>query len=57
MANMRELVAELEAKRARALDMGGKERIDKQHARGKLTARESFAQFFDDGVLFEVVVH
>ncbi len=57
MANMRELVAELEAKRARALEMGGKERIDKQHARGKLTARERFAQFFDDGVFFEVGLH
>ncbi len=57
MPNMRELVAELEAKRARAREMGGTERIDKQHARGKLTARERLACFFDDGVFFEVGMH
>lgn len=57
MPNMRELVAELEKKRAAALTMGGEERIAKQHARGKLTARERLAAFFDDGVFFEVGMH
>lgn len=57
MPNMRELVAELEARRERARAMGGPERIEKQHARGKLTARERLALFFDDGVYFEVGVH
>jgi acetyl-CoA carboxylase carboxyltransferase component len=37
--------------------MGGAERVDKQHSRGKLTARERFAKFFDDGVFFEVGMH
>ena len=37
--------------------MGGPERIERQHARGKLTARERLSLFFDDGVYFEVGVH
>src|SRR5688572_20826326 len=57
MPNMRELVAELEARRAAARAMGGEERIAKQHARGKLTARERLALFFDDGLFFEVGLH
>lgn len=57
MPNMRDLVAELETKRAQIREMGGAERVDKQHARGKLTARERLAQFFDDGVYFEVGMH
>jgi acetyl-CoA carboxylase carboxyltransferase component len=57
MPTMRELVAELEAKRARAREMGGPDRVAKQHARGKLTARERLALFFDDGVYFEVGMH
>jgi methylmalonyl-CoA decarboxylase subunit alpha len=52
--NMRELVAELEARREKVRQMGGPERIARQHERGKLTARERFAEFFDDGVFFEV---
>ncbi|MFO0660639.1 MAG: carboxyl transferase domain-containing protein [Polyangiaceae bacterium] len=55
--NMRELVAALEARRERVRQMGGADKIEKQHARGKLTARERFAAFFDDGVFFEVGVH
>jgi methylmalonyl-CoA decarboxylase subunit alpha len=55
--NMRELVADLEARRAAVRQMGGKERVDKQHARGKLTARERMALLFDDGVYFEVGLH
>ena len=57
MPNMRELVAQLEEKRAKAREMGGAERIEKQHARGKLTARERLAKLFDDGVYFEVGMH
>ena len=55
--NMRDLVAELEARRARAREMGGPEKVSKQHARGKLTARERMAVLFDDGVFFEVGLH
>ncbi|MCA9648076.1 MAG: acyl-CoA carboxylase subunit beta, partial [Myxococcales bacterium] len=54
---MRERVRELEARRARVREMGGPERIEKQHSRGKLTARERMALFFDDGVWFEVGLH
>ena len=55
--NMRELVRDLEARRAEVRKMGGEERVAKQHARGKMTARERLAAFFDDGVYFEVGMH
>src|SRR6476659_2558545 len=54
---MRELVKDLEKRRAEVRRMGGEERVAKQHARGKLTARERLAAFFDDGVFFEVGLH
>ena len=57
MATMREMVADLEKRLAEIHKMGGPERVEKQHARGKLTARERFAQFFDGGVFFEVGAH
>src|SRR5579871_4569377 len=57
MPSMRERVAELEARRAEARAMGGADKIAKQHARGKLTARERLALLFDDGVYFEVGTH
>lgn len=52
--NMRELVAALEARRDKVRQMGGTEKVARQHERGKLTARERMAAFFDDGVFFEV---
>jgi acetyl-CoA carboxylase carboxyltransferase component len=52
--NMRELVADLEARRARVHAMGGPEKVAKQHERGKLTARERLAALYDDGLFFEV---
>src|ERR1700677_2464374 len=57
MPTMRELVADLEARRAKARELGGPDKIAKQHARGKMTARERMAAFFDDGVYFEVGMH
>ena len=57
MPNMRELVADLEARRAKVREMGGAERVEKQHVRGKMTARERVAAFFDDGVFFEIGMH
>ncbi|RIK96630.1 MAG: acyl-CoA carboxylase subunit beta [Proteobacteria bacterium] len=53
MTTLRERVAELEARRARAVQMGGEERVAKQHARGKLTARERIALLFDPGTAFD----
>jgi acetyl-CoA carboxylase carboxyltransferase component len=55
--NMDELVKDLEARRQKIRQMGGPDKVDKQHSRGKLTARERFAAFFDDGVFFEVGMH
>ena len=55
--NMRDLVKDLEARRAEVRKMGGEERVARQHARGKMTARERLAAFFDDGVYFEVGMH
>jgi methylmalonyl-CoA decarboxylase subunit alpha len=57
MPNMRELVAELEARRARIREMGGADKIARQHARGKMTARERLAALFDDGVFVEIGAH
>ena len=57
MPNMRELVAELEARRAKVREMGGADKVAQQHARGKMTARERLAALFDDGVFFEVGAH
>ncbi|TAK33132.1 MAG: acyl-CoA carboxylase subunit beta [Myxococcaceae bacterium] len=54
---MRERVAALEARRAKVQEMGGADKIAKQHERGKLSARERFALFFDEGVFFEVGAH
>src|SRR5258708_37025306 len=37
--------------------MGVPDRVARQHARGKMTARERLAVLFDDGVYFEVGLH
>ena len=42
-------IEDLRKKRARIVQGGGKERIDKQHASGKLTARERIAKLVDEG--------
>lgn len=56
MSRLRELTDELAARKARAAEMGGPERIAKQHARGKLTARERLALLFDGGHFDELAV-
>jgi acetyl-CoA carboxylase carboxyltransferase component len=53
---MRDRVAELERRREQVRQMGGAEKVQKQHARGKLTARERMARFFEPG-WFEVGIH
>ena len=45
---MKEILAELEDKRSRAKLGGGQKRIDAQHAKGKLTARERIDLLLDD---------
>jgi len=44
----------LETQRERALEGGGSKRIQKQHARGSLTARERIRLLFDEGSFCEV---
>ena len=46
---MREILDRLEAKRAAARLGGGQRRIDAQHAKGKLTARERIEALLDEG--------
>ncbi len=49
---MRTLVAELELLEERVRRGGGSAKIDKQHAQGKMTARERIAHLIDPGALF-----
>ena len=46
---MKPIFERLASRRARALEGGGKERIDAQHRRGKLTARERIEILTDEG--------
>ena len=55
--SMRDRVKDLEERRARIQQMGGEEKIRKQHERKKLTARERMDRLFDDGKWFEVGIH
>lgn len=50
---MKEILEELERRRGIARLGGGKERIDAQHKRGKLTARERIDLFLDEGTFEE----
>ena len=49
-----EEVEEIARRRARALKLGGKERIDRQHASGRLTVRERIDALIDPGSFFEL---
>jgi len=46
---MQEIIRQLEEKREKARLGGGQKRIDSQHAKGKLTARERLELLLDDG--------
>ena len=46
---MKDVLEKLEIKRAQARLGGGQKRIDSQHAKGKLTARERIEALLDDG--------
>ncbi len=54
---MRTLAEDLAARRAAARLGGGEERIARQHAAGKLTARERIALLLDDGTFTELGIH
>ncbi len=47
-------IAELRKRRAKALEGGGEERIAKQHAKGKMTARERLDLLLDAGTFHEL---
>lgn len=47
-------VAELERRRGLALEQGGPARVAQQHAKGRLTARERVAHFFEPGTFVEI---
>src|SRR5262252_3359745 len=51
--SMQQKVAELREKRATVQQGGGQGRIDKQHAAGKLTARERVEKLVDQGTFQE----
>ncbi len=53
MPTLRDLVAELEAKKQKARAMGGPEKVEDQHRRGKLTARERIELLFDKDTFVE----
>ena len=46
---MKDILEQLEEKRSRARLGGGQKRIDAQHAKGKLTARERLDLLLDEG--------
>ncbi len=54
---LRSLVEELHERRARALLGGGEEKIERQHAAAKLTARERLALLIDEGTFAELGIH
>src|SRR5690606_16137771 len=52
-APMQDILDQLEARRAAARLGGGEKRIEAQHAKGKLTARERIAVLLDEGSFTE----
>ncbi len=54
MPTMKERVEKLHALRAQVKEMGGAEKVAKQHEKGKLSARERIAKFLDDGTFVEL---
>ncbi len=54
MAGTEEKLKDLEQRLQRVARMGGQEQIDKQHQKGKLTARDRIQGFFDPGSFQEI---
>ena len=53
---MTSIIEELEKKRSQARLGGGKKRVDAQHARGKLTARERISVLLDEDTFEEYLL-
>jgi acetyl-CoA carboxylase carboxyltransferase component len=54
MTSIAERIQDLERRRAEAARMGGEEAVARQHEKGKLSARERVAAFFDAGSFREL---
>ena len=54
MATVQEKIDLMQSKKEKILQGGGKSRIDKQHEKGKMTARERIDMFFDEGTFVEL---
>ena len=54
MATVQEKIAQMNAKKEHLMQGGGQARIDKQHGKGKMTARERINMFFDEGTFVEL---
>jgi acetyl-CoA carboxylase carboxyltransferase component len=54
---LRPLAEDLAARREQIKQGGGQQKIDKQHAAGKLTARERLALLIDEGTFVELGIH
>ncbi len=54
MSSVQEKITQLREKKEKAKVMGGEARIEKQHAKGKLTARERIELLFDENTFREI---
>jgi len=57
MATLKELYADYEERRKRILQMGGEKAVEAQRKKGKMTARERIAYFFDADTFTELGMH
>ena len=51
---MRQKLAELKAERERLLHLASPKAVERQHSRGKMTARERIEYFYDPGTFLEL---
>ena len=54
MATVQEKIAQMNVKKEHLMQGGGQARIDKQHGKGKMTARERINMLFDEGTFVEL---
>lgn len=54
MSTVEQKIGQMKAKQEKIMLGGGQARIDKQHEKGKLTARERIDLFFDEGTFVEL---
>ena len=57
MSMMRDLVKQLDEKRADARLMGGEDKVERQHSRGKMDVRQRIDALFDPGTFLEMGMH